>query len=242
MAALVLQTLVNGLRRFCGNPSGSDTSVIDAEIIDDDIELFIGWAVRDILHQIKGKSTKVTYLETVSGQQTYTPIETASEILEVHYNGPFATDSLFSSVAFPNIFPSSPLSGAEYGERSVSLINEIQEREFNRLSRFGKSWDIVEGNIILIPAPEESDVKVYYEYIEDSSDLADLDDTYTRLIYLKASTYVYNQLISARNSSAQVGVTGYQNTLRLSDLMVLKDANEKEFEREIRSISPRAIG
>jgi hypothetical protein len=242
MAALDMPTLIAGIRRFCGSPVGDNLNDVDPEVTDSDITLFVGWAVRDILLELKGKKTKSTYLTTVAGQQLYDAIAGAGEIIEVHYGGIENSDALFASVLNPALYPSSPLSGADLGERSLSLINEIQERELYRLSRFGKSWDVVEGKICLIPVPETSGMSVYYEYVEDTGSISELDDTYTRLIYLKASTHIFAQMIAARSSIAQVGRGGFQNSATLPDLSILKSNNEKEFEREIQRISKRMVG
>ncbi len=242
MAALDLETLVPKIRRFCGNPIADNDGNVDVEVYDADIETFIGWAVREILTQLKGKKIKSTYLTTVAGQQLYAPIDDAGEIVEVHYDGNTNTDDLFASVLNPNIYPANVLSGADFGDRSLSLINEIQEREFYRLSRFGKHWDVVEGQICLMPIPSESGISIYYEYTEDTGDISELDDTYERLIYLKTSTYVYSQMIASRSSTAQVSTSGFQTPVTLPDLFAMKDANEKEFQRELQRLSTKAVG
>jgi len=242
MAALDMDELVAGIRRFCGNPSGIADSLTDPEVTDDDIERDIGWAIREILVELKGKKIKSSYITTVAGQQLYAADNDAGEIVDVHYGGTESSDELFASVINPNVFPSYALSGAELGERSISIINEIQEREFYRFSRFAKTWDVVDGKICLIPVPSASGTKVYYEYVEDTGDISELDDTYTRLIYLKASIFIYKQMIGTRSNTSQVGQTGFQNTINLSDLFALMEANEKEFNREIARVSKRAVG
>jgi hypothetical protein len=241
MADLVMASLITGIRQFCGNPLGAEMSAVDAEVTDANIQEYVGWAVRDICRSVQGKKIKVSYLETVADVQSYTPVESAEEIIEVHYGGVGGEDSLFSTSIYGSIFYDSPITGAAFGDRSVSLINEMHERELVRHSRFGKTWDLIEGKIYLIPTPSESGVKVYYEYIEDSAALTELDDTYTRLIYLKASTYVYSQMIGSRSSSAQAGTSGYQNTLNLGNVFALKEANEKEFLRELQKITTRRM-
>jgi len=241
MAALDQSTLRDAIRRFCGNPLG-DGGEVDAEVTDDDIDRFIGWAVRDIVRSLAGKKVKIDYFTTVADQQAYDIPDGVGEIIDVHWVGAeTAVNTRFSADIPYYVWPEYPLAESP-GHRSLGVISEIQNKEIAVLSSLAYSWDIRDGKIYLDPTPSSSGEKVYYEYVEDTKDLSELDDTYERAIMLRAAYYVFGQMIAARDNKAQVGTTGFQNITQLSQLQILRDRIKLDFDDEITMLSRRNVG